>query len=48
LASARASVDETIAFTKERVAFGKPIAKYEGVSFKIAEASTYIEAARLF
>jgi cyclohexanecarboxyl-CoA dehydrogenase len=48
LAAARASVDETIAFTKERVAFGKPIAKYEGVSFKIAEACTYIEAARLF
>ena len=48
LASARASVDETIAFAKERIAFGKPIAKYEGVSFKIAEAATYIEAARWF
>ena len=46
LAAARASVDETIAFAKERKTFGKPIAKYEGVSFKIAEAATYIEAAR--
>ncbi len=48
LAAAQASVDETIAFSKERVTFGKPIAKYEGVSFKIAEAVTYIEAAKLF
>ncbi len=48
LAIAKTSVDETIAFSKERIAFGKPIAKYEGVSFKLAEASTYIEAARLF
>jgi len=48
LATARASVDETIAFAKERVAFGRPIAKFEGVSFKIAEAATYIEAARWF
>jgi cyclohexanecarboxyl-CoA dehydrogenase len=48
LAAAQASVDETIAFTKERYTFGKPIAKYEGVSFKIAEAATYIEAARWF
>jgi cyclohexanecarboxyl-CoA dehydrogenase len=47
LAAAQASLDETIAFSKERMAFGKPIAKYEGVSFKIAEAATFLEAARL-
>jgi cyclohexanecarboxyl-CoA dehydrogenase len=46
LAAAQASLDEIIAYSKERMAFGKPIAKYEGVSFKIAEAATYIEAAR--
>ena len=46
LATAQASLDEIIAFSKERVVFGRPIAKYEGVSFKIAEAATYIEAAR--
>ena len=46
LAAAQASLDETIAFSKERVVFGRPIAKYEGVSFKIAEAATYIEAAK--
>jgi cyclohexanecarboxyl-CoA dehydrogenase len=46
IATAQASLDETIAFTKERMAFGRPIAKYEGVSFKIAEAATYLTAAR--
>jgi cyclohexanecarboxyl-CoA dehydrogenase len=46
LAAAQASVDEVIAFSKERMAFGRPIAKYEGVSFKLAEAATYITAAR--
>ena len=46
LATAQASLDEIIAFSKERVVFGRPIAKYEGVSFKIAEAATYITAAR--
>jgi cyclohexanecarboxyl-CoA dehydrogenase len=46
IAAAQASLDEIIAFAKERVVFGRPIAKYEGVSFKIAEAVTYIEAAK--
>ena len=46
LAAAQASLEETIAYSKGRVAFGNPIAKYEGVSFKIAEATTFIEAGR--
>jgi len=46
LAASQASIEETIDYTKQRVAFGKPIAKYEGVSFKIAEAATLIEAGR--
>jgi cyclohexanecarboxyl-CoA dehydrogenase len=46
LATAQASLDEIITFSKERVVFGRPIAKYEGVSFKIAEAATYITAAK--
>lgn len=46
LAAAQASLDEIVAYSKERMAFGNPIAKYEGVSFKIAEAATYIEAGR--
>jgi cyclohexanecarboxyl-CoA dehydrogenase len=46
LAAAQASLDEAVAYSKERKAFGYPIAKYEGVSFKLAEAATFIEAAR--
>ncbi len=47
LGAAQSSVEEAISYAKERTAFGRPIAKFEGVSFKIAEAVTNIEAARL-
>ncbi len=47
LGAAQASLEETISYAKQRTAFGKPIAKFEGVSFKIAEAATEIDAARL-
>lgn len=47
LALAEASLDDAIAYARSRTAFGKRISKYEGVSFKIAEAATQIEAARL-
>ncbi|MFC1942673.1 acyl-CoA dehydrogenase family protein [Chloroflexota bacterium] len=43
---AQMSLDETIEYVKQRVAFGRPIAKFEGVSFTIAEAATYIEMGR--
>jgi cyclohexanecarboxyl-CoA dehydrogenase len=46
LGSAQASLEETMGYVKERKAFGKPIAQFEGVSFPIAEAATYIDAAR--
>jgi len=36
-----------MAYAKERKAFGRPLAQYEGVSFPIAEAATHIDAARL-
>jgi len=47
LGQAQTSLKETIAYTKGRTAFGRPIAKYEGISFKIAEAATKLDAARL-
>jgi cyclohexanecarboxyl-CoA dehydrogenase len=47
LGAAAQSLDETIQYVKERQAFGRPIAKFEGVQFPIAEAHTLIEAARL-
>jgi alkylation response protein AidB-like acyl-CoA dehydrogenase len=42
-----ACLDASVAFAKEREAFGKPIAAYEGISFKIAQMATDLEAARL-
>ncbi len=41
-----ACLEESVAFAKERVAFGKPIGAFEGVSFKIAQMATDLEAAR--
>lgn len=47
LCRAQASLKEAIAWSKERIAFGQPISRYQGVSFLIAEHYTTIEAARL-
>src|SRR5207244_4039155 len=47
LGAAQVSLEETMAYAKERKAFGRPLAQYEGVSFPIAEAATHIDAARL-
>ena len=47
LGTALVSLEETINYVTARNAFGQPIAKFEGVSFKIAEHATLIEAARL-
>jgi cyclohexanecarboxyl-CoA dehydrogenase len=46
LGVAQVALEETMAYVKERRAFGQPLARYEGVSFPIAEAATQIEAAR--
>jgi cyclohexanecarboxyl-CoA dehydrogenase len=46
LGAAQTSLEETMAYVKERKAFGRPLATFEGVSFPIAEAATHLEAAR--
>jgi len=46
LGVAQISLEETMAYVKERRAFGRALATYEGVSFPIAEAATHIEACR--
>ena len=48
LGIAQMSLEETMAYVRERTTFGRPLAKYEGVTFPIAEAATQLEAARLF
>ncbi|KPQ06845.1 MAG: cyclohexanecarboxyl-CoA dehydrogenase AliB [Rhodobacteraceae bacterium HLUCCA12] len=47
LGAARASLDETWAYIRERHAFGKPLAGFQGVTHPLAEFDTKIEAARL-
>jgi alkylation response protein AidB-like acyl-CoA dehydrogenase len=42
-----ACLDASVKFAKEREAFGKPIGAFEGVSFKIAQMATDLDAARL-
>jgi alkylation response protein AidB-like acyl-CoA dehydrogenase len=42
-----ACLDASVAFATEREAFGKPIAAFEGISFKIAQMATDLDAARL-
>src|SRR5699024_2791975 len=44
---AQASIDETVEYVSQRKAFGERLAKYEGVSFPLAEHATNLEAARL-
>lgn len=47
LGSAIAALDRTKAHVTMRQAFGRPLASFQGVSFPIAEHTTFIEAARL-
>jgi acyl-CoA dehydrogenase len=46
--SAKRCLDDTIAYTKERRAFGKPIASFQNTQFKLAEMATEIEIGRAF
>lgn len=45
--TAGASLDYAIAYTQERVAFGRPIAHHQGLAFLIAELAHRIDGARL-
>jgi alkylation response protein AidB-like acyl-CoA dehydrogenase len=47
LGIAQGALDATLAYTKEREQFNKPIASFQGVSFQLADMATQIEAARL-
>ena len=47
LGAAASGLERTCEYVKQRWAFGVPLAKFEGVSFPIAEHLTYVEAARL-
>jgi alkylation response protein AidB-like acyl-CoA dehydrogenase len=47
LGIAQASLEASIKFSKERKAFGKPIAELQAIQFKLADMATNIDAARL-
>lgn len=44
---AQAALDEATKYSKDRVAFGKPIAELQAIQFKLADMATKTEAARL-
>jgi short/branched chain acyl-CoA dehydrogenase len=44
---AQGALDEALAYAKGRIAFGKPISKYQAIQAKLADMATEIEAARL-
>jgi alkylation response protein AidB-like acyl-CoA dehydrogenase len=47
LGIAQAAYEAASAYAKERQQFGRPIASFQGIAFKIADMATQIEAARL-
>lgn len=47
LGIAQGALEASIEYAKERKQFGKPIADNQGISFKLADMATEIEAARL-
>jgi alkylation response protein AidB-like acyl-CoA dehydrogenase len=44
---ARAALDYAKDYANERIAFGRPIASYQGIAFIIAEMAMHLDAARL-
>jgi alkylation response protein AidB-like acyl-CoA dehydrogenase len=44
---ARAALEYAINYAKDRIAFGRPIASYQGIAFMVAEMAMNLDAARL-
>lgn len=47
LGIAKGAYEASLKYSKERVQFGKPISSFQGISFKLADMATEIEAAEL-
>lgn len=45
---ARAALEYAREYAKDRIAFGRPIASYQGIAFIVAEMAMHLDAARLF
>jgi alkylation response protein AidB-like acyl-CoA dehydrogenase len=48
LGGAQAALDRSVAYMRERNAFGKPIAQFQALQFTLADMATELEAARTF
>jgi butyryl-CoA dehydrogenase len=44
---ARAALEDSLAYAKERKTFGKPIAQHQAIQWKLADMATEVDAARL-
>jgi alkylation response protein AidB-like acyl-CoA dehydrogenase len=47
LGVSKGAYEAALKYSKERVQFGKPISKFQGISFKLADMATEIEASEL-
>ena len=47
LGIAEGALEASIQYSKEREQFGKPISRFQGISFKLADMATQVEAAKL-
>jgi acyl-CoA dehydrogenase len=48
IASCRRALDDTVAYVKERKAFGRSIASFQNTQFKLAELATEVEVGQAF
>ena len=48
ITTAEAAIEKTIQYTKERIAFGKPVASFQNTRFKLAEMATETQIGRVF
>jgi acyl-CoA dehydrogenase len=48
VASCRRALDDTVAYVKQRHAFGQPIAAFQNTQFKLAELATEVEVGQAF
>ena len=47
-AQAERVLEDTVAYTRDRQAFGKPISRFQNTQFKLAECATKVEVGRAF
>jgi len=48
VAAAEAALEQTLAYTRQRTAFGQPIADFQNSRFRLAEMATEVELGRVF